>query len=76
MKKMPGDIIIVYMCTKNYDQMMYGSWDIVCNRWMDRLMAGWMDEQIEVTCRGGCPLNVFHSHPYCQIRSQRQPPYV
>ena len=25
---MPGDIIILHMCTKNYDQMMYGSWDM------------------------------------------------
>ena len=24
MKKLPGDIIILHMCTKNYDQMMYG----------------------------------------------------
>ena len=24
-KKKPGDIIILHMCTKNYDQMMYGS---------------------------------------------------
>ena len=24
-KKVPGDIIILHMCTKNYDQMMYGS---------------------------------------------------
>ena len=24
-KKTPGDIIILHMCTKNYDQMMYGS---------------------------------------------------
>ena len=31
-KKMPGDIIILHMCTKNYDQMMYGSWDMVCDR--------------------------------------------
>ena len=33
-KKTPGDIIILHMCTKNYDQMMYGSWDMVhdgCN---------------------------------------------
>ena len=29
MKKEPGDIIILHMCTKNYDQMMYGSWDVV-----------------------------------------------
>ena len=29
-KKTFGVIIILYMCTKNYDQMMtYGSWDIV-----------------------------------------------
>ena len=25
MKKMPGDIIIFDMCTKYYDQMIYGS---------------------------------------------------
>ena len=25
MKKMPGDITILDMCTKNYGQMMYGS---------------------------------------------------
>ena len=34
MKKMPGDIIILHMCTKNYDQMIYSSLDIVhdgCN---------------------------------------------
>ena len=24
-KKTPGDIIILHTCTKNYDQMMYGS---------------------------------------------------
>ena len=24
-KKTPGDITILHMCTKNYDQMMYGS---------------------------------------------------
>ena len=28
-KKNPGDIIILHMCTKNDDQMMYGSWDMV-----------------------------------------------
>ena len=25
MKKTPGDIIILHTCTKNYDQIMYGS---------------------------------------------------
>ena len=24
-EKKPGDMIILHMCTKNYDQMMYGS---------------------------------------------------
>ena len=32
-KKTFGVIIILYLCTKNYDQMMtYGSWDIVHDR--------------------------------------------
>ena len=29
MKKRPGDIIILLMCIKNYDQIMYSSWDMV-----------------------------------------------
>ena len=37
MNKIPGDIIILHMCTKNYDHMMYGSWDMMCNRPRDRL---------------------------------------
>ena len=28
-KKMHGHIIILHRCTKNYDQMMYSSWDMV-----------------------------------------------
>ena len=28
-KKAPGDILILHMRTKNYVQMMYGSWDMV-----------------------------------------------
>ena len=31
-EKMPGDLIILDKCTKNYDQMMYGSWDTVRDR--------------------------------------------
>ena len=34
MKKIPGDIIL-HMCTKNYDQMMYGYRDMVPDRQMD-----------------------------------------
>ena len=30
--KTPGDIIILHMCTKNYYQIMYGSWDMVHDR--------------------------------------------
>ena len=32
----PGDIIILQMCTKNYDQMMYGSGDMVRDRRTDK----------------------------------------
>ena len=31
-KKTSADIIILHMYTKNYDQIMYGSWDMVCDR--------------------------------------------
>ena len=34
MKKTPGDIIILYKCTKNHDHMLYCSWDMArdeCN---------------------------------------------
>ena len=31
-EKEPEDIITLYMCTKNFDQMMYGSWDMVRDR--------------------------------------------
>ena len=31
-KKSQGNIIILQMCTKNYDQMMYDSWDAVRDR--------------------------------------------
>ena len=38
MKKASGDIIILQMCTKNYDHMIYGSWGMVCDRRTDRRM--------------------------------------
>ena len=43
-KKTPGDIINLYKCTKNYDQVMYGSWDMVRDGRTEK-----------VTYRGGCP---------------------
>ena len=55
-QKPPGDIIISHMCTKNYDQMMHGSWDMVDNRQTDRWTDGRTGGQMEkVTYRGGCP---------------------
>ena len=39
MKKNPGDIIILHTCTKNYDQMMYGSQDMVRDRWKLKLLT-------------------------------------
>ena len=40
---MPGHIIILHMCTKNYDQMMYSACDMVGNRQTD----GWTDGQTD-----------------------------
>ena len=48
MKKAPGDIIILHMCTKNYDQMMYDSSDIMRDRWMDRQTDRWMDGKSDI----------------------------
>ena len=49
MRKTCGDIIILHMCTKNYDQMMYGSSDMVGDGWTDGQTDGqrdgWMDGQ-------------------------------
>ena len=41
MKKTPGDIIILLMYAKNYDQMMYGSWDRVHDGRTDRQLDRW-----------------------------------
>ena len=37
MKKKYEDIIILNISTKNYDQMMYGSWDKVNDRWTEKV---------------------------------------
>ena len=39
---MPGDIIILHTCTKTYDQMIYSSWDKVCDRRTDRQTDLWI----------------------------------
>ena len=35
------------MCTKNYDQMMYGSWDMACDGWTDRQTETDRDRQTD-----------------------------
>ena len=55
-KKILGHIIILHMCSKNYDQTMYSSWDMVCKGQIDR----WKDGRkwhIEV---GAPPKNFFY----------------
>ena len=44
-----NDIIILHLCTKNYDKMMYGSWDIACNGRTDRCTDTnrWRDRQMD-----------------------------
>ena len=34
-EKSSGYIFILHMCTKNYDQIIYGSWDMLFDRRMD-----------------------------------------
>ena len=48
MEKNLRDILILHMCTKTYDQMMYGSWDMVHNRQMDGQTDGRKKWHIEV----------------------------
>ena len=31
-KETPGYIIILHLCTKNLDDMIYSSWDVECDR--------------------------------------------
>ena len=47
MEKETEDIIISHKCSKNYDHMMYSSWDMVRNRQMTRQMDR-KSEHIEV----------------------------
>ena len=54
-------VIILHMCTKNYDQMMYVSWGMVRNERTDgrtdERTGGWTEK---VTYRGGCPTWKFN----------------
>ena len=50
------------MYTKNYDDMIYVSWDMVCkghiNRWTDGQTDRWT---VKVTHRDGCPTCKYNS---------------
>ena len=48
---MPGDIIILHMCTNNYDSMMYDSRDMVRER---------QDKQTETDRKGDIKRWVLH----------------
>ena len=54
-KKMPRDIIILYMCTKNYHQMIYDSWELLCNGQTDRWTDWWMNGQKKWHIEVGAP---------------------
>ena len=41
MKKTPGGIITLHMCTKNDDHMMYSSWDLVLDAGFGLTMKFW-----------------------------------
>ena len=47
-KKIPEDMIILHMCAKNYDQMMYGSWDMLHDRRTDKQTNGQKKWHVEV----------------------------
>ena len=48
MEKNLWDITILHMCTENYDQMMYGSWDMLHNGWRDGQMDGQTDRKSDI----------------------------
>ena len=50
MKKTPGVINVLHMCTKNYDRMMYYSLDMV----YDGRTDGRTDERTEKVTYSGC----------------------
>ena len=41
MKKASGDVIILHMCTKNHDPVIYASWDMKCNRQFFVILGLW-----------------------------------
>ena len=62
MKKMPGDVIILHICTKNYDQMKYGSWDMVHDRRTEGPTAGKSDIQVGTPPKHATTKQQLHNH--------------
>ena len=58
-EKKPGDIIILNTCAKNYDDMMYGSWDTVRDGQTDGRMDEWKKWHKEM---GVPPNNCYNSY--------------
>ena len=57
MKKTLRDIIILHMRTKNYDQMMYGSWAMVRDRRTNKQTDGRTDERTDTQKKWHIELN-------------------
>ena len=58
-KKTPRKMIILHMCTKNYDHMIFGSWDMVCNGWTDGQIDWWTNGKKKWHTEVGAPPNNF-----------------
>ena len=77
MKKIPGDIIVLHKCPKNYDQMMYSSWDMVHDDdgdWCNCYFSFWAifcpftpltTQKIKVLKKWKKPLSYYHFFYIC-----------
>ena len=50
MEKLPGDVTILHKCTKNYDHMVYCSWDMACEMYWLFFTLGYFLPFCLVTC--------------------------
>ena len=56
-EKKPGDIIMLHMCTKNNDHMIYGSWNMVHKGQTDMWADGHTDRKTDKHINVGAPPN-------------------
>ena len=61
MKKAPGDIIILHMCTINDNPMLYDSWDMERDRQNFLLFWTAIEPVLKTTSIKGPPLHNDHS---------------